>query len=436
MTIGTSFEAVSEQWRSSNPNKGARDATTFLETPDRRERKYLVISADDHVVEPRDTFTDRLPAKWQDRAPRIVEQDDGNEVWLYDGSVLPNVGLNAVVGKPLDLKVFEPARYEEMLPGAWDIRSRIEDMDRDGVFASVCFPSFLAGFGGVRLQMTPSDKEFALAVLRAYNDWHLEAWASPFPGRIIPQQIPWLLDPEIGAAEIRRNAARGFRAVSFPEHPDKAGLPSLYTDYWLPFLEACAETDTVVNLHTGSAGSVPTTSPDAPVDVCAVLFGMSAIIPAVDWLYSQMPVRFPDLKIVLSEGGIGWVSGLLDRLEHEQRFMNLSGIWLDNSVTPSEVLRRNFWFCALEDRNAFRLRDHIGVENILTETDYPHRDSTWPDSQAVIQRQMGNIPYDEVQRMTWKNASELYRWPVPDEVIRDFEWYSVDSTYSLGFGLR
>jgi predicted TIM-barrel fold metal-dependent hydrolase len=436
-TAINTFEAAAEAWRKSNPNAGGESLPVeFLEAPERRERKYLVISVDDHLVEPRDMFDGRLPAKYQDAAPRIEEQEDGTEVWVYDGSVLPNVGLNAVVGKPLDHRVFEPARYEDMIAGAWDINARVDDMDRDGVFASLCFPSFLAGFGGVRLQMTPKDKDLALAVLKAYNDWHLDGWAAKYPGRMIPQQVPWLLDPKIGAEEIRRNAARGFRAVAFPEHPDKAGLPSLYTDYWDPFFEACAETGTAINLHTGSSGWVPTTSNDAPIDVGAVLFGMTAVFPAVDWLYAQVPNRWPDIKIVLSEGGIGWVSGLLDRLEHERKFMNLSGIWKNPEMTPAEVLKRNFWFCALEDPNAFRLRDHIGVENILSEVDYPHRDSTWPETQAVIDRQMWDAQPDEIARMTWQNASEVYNWPMPPEVVADYEYFSADKSYSVDYGLK
>ena len=138
--------------------------------------------------------------------------------------------------------------------------------------------------------------------MRAWNDWHLEEWAGPYPDRIIPCQIPWLLDPEVGRAEIRGNAERGFKAVTFSEAPDTLGLPSLHTGYWDPFLAACEETDTVVCLHVGSSGTSPTTTDDAPPDVIGVLFFAYAMFAAVDWLYSRIPVRFPDLKICLSRG--------------------------------------------------------------------------------------------------------------------------------------
>ncbi|MFC4052597.1 amidohydrolase family protein [Actinomadura syzygii] len=399
--------------------KGA-EGPTWLPEPDRQDRKYTVISVDDHIVEPPDTFEGRLPAKLADRAPKIVERDDGAEVWVYDGQEFPNVGFNAVVGRPVSEYSFEPSRFDEMRRGAWDIHHRIKDMDLAGIYASLNFPSFLPGFAGQRLQLTTSDQELALASVRAWNDWHLEDWAGSYPDRIIPCQIPWLLDPELGAEEIRRNAERGFKAVTFSEAPQKLGLPSLHTGHWDPIMRACAETGTVVNLHIGSSGTSPATADDAPPDTVGVLFFGYAMFAAVDWLYSMLPVRYPDLKICLSEGGIGWVAGLMDRLDHMLSYHDMYGTWTkDIGLTPAEVLKRNFWFCAVEDQSSFVLRDRIGVENILLESDYPHCDSTWPNTQSVIESEIGGLPDADVRRFTWQNASELYRFPVPAEVQAD-----------------
>ena len=152
----------------------------------------------------------------------------------------------------------DPARFDEMRHGAWDINARIDDMNLDGVYASLNFPSFLAGFGGGRLQTATSDLNLALATVRAWNDWHVEEWAGSYPDRIIPLQITWLHDPKLGAEEIRRNAARGVHALSFPEDPSLLGMPSIFTDHWDPIYRACEETDTVLCLHTGSGGGVPT----------------------------------------------------------------------------------------------------------------------------------------------------------------------------------
>lgn len=394
---------------------------TFLPEPEPAERLYTVISVDDHIVEPPDTFEGRVPSKLADRAPRIVEKPDGSQTWVYDGNELPNVGFNAVVGRPVSEYGFEPARFDEMRRGAWDIHERIRDMDINGIYASLNFPSFLPGFAGQRLQTVTKDRDLAMASVRAWNDWHLEEWAGTYPGRIIPCQIPWMLDPEVGAAMIRENAERGFRSVSFSENPAKLGFPTLHSGHWDPIMEACAETGTVLNLHIGSSGSSPTTTDDAPPDVTGVLFFAYAIYAAVDWLYSGIPIRYPDIKICLSEGGIGWVAGLLDRLDHMLSYHEMYGTWarFGEVLTPAEVLTRNFWYCAVEDQSSFVQRERIGVENILLESDYPHCDSTWPNTQQVIHEEIGGLPEEDIRKITWENASVLYQHPVPEEVQND-----------------
>jgi predicted TIM-barrel fold metal-dependent hydrolase len=394
---------------------GGPRSVTFLPEPPRADRKYTVISADDHIVEPPHVFEGRVAKKFADRAPRVIEKEGGTETWVYDGTELPNVGFNAVVGRPVDEWRMEPTRFDEMRTGAWDIHQRIADMDLNGIYASLNFPSFLPGFAGQRLQQVTSDTELAMASVRAWNDWHLEEWAGSYPDRIIPCQLPWLLDADVGAEMIRQNADRGFRAVSFSEEPSRLGFPTIHSGYWDPFLQACEETGTVINLHIGSSGSSPATTPDAPPDVAGVLFFAYAISAAVDWLFSLAPVRYPELKICLSEGGIGWVPALLDRLDHMDTYSQMYGTW-HSDLTPSEVLRRNFWFCAVEDQSTFALRERIGVDHILLESDYPHCDSTWPNTQRVIEAEIGGLPATDVRKMTWENASLLYRHPVPEAI--------------------
>ena len=183
-------------------------------------------------------------------------------------------------------------------------------------------------------------------------------------------------------------------------------------------MEACAETGTVINLHVGSSGSSPNTTDDAPPDVTGVLFFAYAMFAAVDWLYSGYPTKHPDLKICLSEGGIGWVAGLIDRLDHMESYNSMYGTWTDER-RPSEVFRENFWFCAIEDPSSFRQRDVIGVDHIMIEQDYPHIDSTWPRTQQLTVEAMDGIPADEAAAICWRNAAELYRHPVPQSVQDD-----------------
>ena len=417
--MAISFEDLGKLYAERGVGSAVRQAPGFLPEPERRERYYTVISVDDHVVEPPDTFEGRLPAKYLEAAPRVVDTSDGGQAWVYDGAVLPNVGLNAVVGRPPDTRSYEPTRFDEMRKGAWDIEARIHDMDLDGIYASLGFPSFLAGFGGGRIQTVTKDMGLALAVVRAWNRWHIEAWAGAHLDRIIPCQIPWLHDPVLAADEIRRNAALGFRAVTFPEAPSNFGLPSIHTSHWDPFMAACEETETVVCIHVGSGGSIPATTPHAPPDVQNILFGGYAMMTTVDWLYSLYAVRFPKIKIAMSEGGIGWVAGLMDRLVHCERNMEKFGTWWGLDITPHDALRRNFWFCAVDDPTAYRTRDRIGIDKICYEVDYPHGDSSWPDSQELLRAQLGGMPPDDVARITWRNASELFRHPVPEVIQRD-----------------
>ena len=399
------------------------EQVTFLPDPDRRPRRFTLISVDDHLVEPPHLFEGRLPARLQDRAPRVELDDDGMEYWLYDGQRHYKVGLNAVVGRPMEERSFEPSRFDEMRKGAWDIDARVHDMDLNGVYASLNFPSSLPGFAGQRYQLGVSDPDLAWAVVQAANDWHLHEWAGTHPGRIIANQVPWLLDPERAAAEIRRNAERGFRAVTFPELPERLGLPSLHTGHWDPFMAACEETGTVICLHVGSSSSAPMTSSDAPADTIGVLFFGWAMFAAVDWLYSKIPVRFPDIKICLSEGGLGWVAGLLDRLDHVGRYQQVYGTWEGIELTPREVMQRNFWFCAIDDPSALEQRHLIGIDHVLLETDYPHQDGTWPDTHDLLHAQIGHFPPEDIRKLTWENASNLFQHPVPEALRTDPDAY-------------
>jgi predicted TIM-barrel fold metal-dependent hydrolase len=396
---------------------------TLLPDPEPAARDYLVISVDDHLIEPPEMFEGRLPARLADRAPRVVETDDGTQVWEYDGARYPNIGLNAVAGRPRDQWSMEPARFESMRPGCYDIDARVADMDLAGIWASLCFPSLIAGFCGTVFSAT-SDPELGLAVLRAWNDWHLEVWAGSHPGRIIPLQLPWLPDPVLAADEVRRNAGRGFRAVSFPELPSKAKVGSVHSGVWDPFFAACAETGTVVCLHTGSAQWTPLVSPELPFEIYPTLFPANALVSTANWLWSGVPVRFPDLAIALSEGGLGWVAMLAERADYvlEHSGSGQEGTSWRSELKPSEVLRRNFWFCSIDDPAAMQVRDRIGVERIMVESDYPHADSSWPETQRVLHAAFAGVPAGEVAAMTHMNAARLFRHPLPGP-----DWLDGDS---------
>jgi len=389
------------------------DADLFLPEPEPRTVRYTVISVDDHLVEPPDMFEGRLSARFQDAAPRVVETPRGHQVWEFDGSQYTQVGMNAVAGRRPETVRLEPFRFDQMRRGCWDVDARVRDMDINGVWASLNFPSMITGFCG-RVFSQCSDPALGLAVTRAWNDWLFEEWYSPYPDRIIPLGITFLTDAAAGAEEIRRNAARGFRSVTLPERPHRLGLPSLFSGWWDPVIEACADTGTVISLHVGSSGGYES-PPDAPlVPLGATMFGQLSLSACAEWLWSGYPVRHPELAIAMSEGGIGWVPMLLDRLDN---VVDRSGYGLGWEDRPADVLRRNFWFCTIDDPSTIDCRHRIGLDNIMVETDYPHGDGTWPDTQDVIARYWGHLPAAELRALCCENAARLFRHPLPDTVL-------------------
>lgn len=387
-------------------NRGA-----LLPEPPAEEVRYTVISVDDHLVEPPDMFDGRLPASLQDHAPKLIENELGHQVWEFDGQRFSQVGLNAVAGRIS--QSLEPARFEDMRKGCYDVHARIADMDLCGIWASMNFPSQITGFCG-RVFSAVADQALGLAVTKAWNDWLFDEWYSAYPQRIIPMGITYIADAELGAAEIRRNAARGFTSVTLPERPHAIGFPSLFSGWWDPIIEACVETGTVISLHVGSSGMYPM-PPQAPaLQLGATLFGQLSLSACAEWLWSGYPLRFPSLQIAMSEGGIGWVPMLIDRLHNMRTRNGYAGEW---SMPPEDVLRRNFWFCTFDDPSTIDCRHVIGVDHIMVEVDYPHGDSIWPNVQRTIAETWGHIPVDEVRRMCSLNAAALYRHPLPPIVL-------------------
>jgi predicted TIM-barrel fold metal-dependent hydrolase len=383
---------------------------TFLADPVADQHKYSVISVDDHVLETPEVFVTRVPRRLRDQVPTVVE-DGGVPLWHIGNLIQPIIASNALAGRPLkEWDPYEPLRYDEMRRGAWDVDARIPDMDVVGVQASMNFPSMIFGFAGQLFLNLPADA--GIASVDAWNDWIYEEWFLPYPDRIIPMQVVWLGDATVAAAQVRRNADRGFRSVSFSEIPERLGLPSIHSGYWEPFLEACVETDTAINLHVGSSSSIVTGSSDAPEGTAQILFPMSAVVSATDWLMSGVAVRHPEIKIVLSEGGIGWVPMLLDRLDHLARFdreqHNTRDLWNGVAETPGEILLRNFFFTTFEDPTSFRVIDRIGIDNVMLEVDYPHQDSSWPHTQALLDDQFTSVPDEIVHGLVYGNAARVY----------------------------
>jgi predicted TIM-barrel fold metal-dependent hydrolase len=371
----------------------------------------VLVSVDDHVVEPPHLFEGRLPAKYVGLAPKFVVRDDGTNAWRYEGQELLNVALNAVAGRPAEEYGLEPTSFAELRAGCYDVRERVKDMDANGVLGSLCFPSFPQFCGQIFANTT--DKDVALAMVRAYNDWHIEEWCGSHPGRFIPCSLPAPWDPEVVAGEVRRTAKMGAHAVTFSENPSKLGLPSIYSDYWDPFWQACSDEHVVVCMHIGSSSQLVITSPDAPIDCLMTLTPVNIVQAAADLVWSPVLRKFPSLKFALSEGGIGWIPYFLERVDHNyKRHHAWTGQDFGDRL-PSEIFNEHVLTCFIDDHFGVANLEFLNMDNVMWECDYPHSDSAWPFSPEELAKHFDGarpVSDHDVDRISHLNAMKHFSY--------------------------
>jgi len=392
-----------------------------------------IISVDDHVVEPPDLFLNALPSQFRDRAPHVesrfgrlvfegeryrgfaADHDHPDsrwgDYWIYDDLVWPMTAGYAAIGEIRKLEAMTPVTYEEIDPGCYKQFERLERMDQNGVEASLCFPT-MPRFCGQHF-LEAKDKTFALSCLRAYNDWTLEVWcAGKASGRLVPVTLIPLWDPDLAAREVIRCAKKGSRAISFSECPPALNLPSIHSGHWDPVFRACASCDLVVNMHIGTASRLPSTGGDSPPMVTIALTFQNSQTAAVDWLSSGILQRFPELRIAFSEGQVGWLPFILDRLDSVWHRHELYEHDLRDRVPrlPSSYVEDRVFGCIFDDVVGLKNRDLIGVGQIMFEVDYPHADSTFPHSVAAARRLFdeAELAPDEVWAVIRGNAIRCY----------------------------
>ena len=368
----------------------------------------ILISVDDHVVEPPGLFDQHLAPEWKSRAPQLTQKPDGKDVWLYEGQQLMNIGLNAVVGRPPEEYGVEPTSFDQLRPGCYNSDERVRDMNANGVLASLCFPSFPSFCGA--LWARTEDKELALALLRAYNDWHIDEWCGSHPGRFIPLALPVMWDANLAAEEVRRVAKKGCRALSFTENPEKIDCPSLHDPYWDPLWKACSDEGVIVCIHIGSASGMAFTTMDSPVDVMITTSPMSIASCAADLLWSQILRRYPTLKFALSEGGIGWIPYFLERVDYVYKNHHRWTHQDFGGKLPSEVFREHIVTCFIDDRVGVSLRHEVGIDTITWECDYPHSDTTWPRAPEILWENFEGVPDEDIHKITHRNAMREFHF--------------------------
>jgi predicted TIM-barrel fold metal-dependent hydrolase len=381
-----------------------------------------LVSVDDHVIEPANVWLDRVPAKYRDDAPRLVD-----DAWVYDGRSVGTSGLSVTINKRKEEFTPNPVPYSEMPEAAYDPVARIVDMDRAGILGSLCFPSFPRFCGQVFWEA--QDKDLALVCVQAYNDWMIDEWCGSVPGRYIPLIIIPLWDPVAAAVEMERCAAKGATAFAFSENPEPLGLPTIHDPkrYWDPVLAAAQDLQMVVCMHVGSSSTMPTISSDAP-GLANLTFGaVRAAGTMLAWLFSDVFERMPGVKIALSEGNIGWMPYFIERAEQvidKQRHWakSIGTSFYNNEVATEQVMadldhldvratiRDHIFGCFIEESSGLRSLDIIGEDNVMLETDYPHSDTTWPDCIGVAKKLLAGLPAETQYKIQRGNAEKLFRW--------------------------
>jgi predicted TIM-barrel fold metal-dependent hydrolase len=383
-----------------------------------------IISMDDHLIEPPHLWQSRLPAKYRDEGPRVVvaprgefELDGANyrEVpgtgpemaawWHYEDHIYQLKYTIACPGVPPEKVDPIGVTFEDIAPGCYQPKARIADMEQNHVEASLCFPNYPRFCG--QLFAERKNKELSKLCVEAYNDFMVEEWCGDSGGRLIPLCVVPLWDVELAAAEIRRNAARGVRAVAFSELPSWLGLPSIPSGEWDPFLEACEETGTLICMHIGSGTKLVTPSPESGAMVKMGTICCNTLASLCEWIFSGKLDRFPKLKLLWAESQIGWIPYVIERLDDAYKTHRWAQTEYRLPNPPSFYYYRNCFGCFFKDNVGIELIDKVGVENILFETDYPHQDGTFPRSKQVAEQTFGHLDDDAVYKIARGNAIRL-----------------------------
>jgi len=376
-----------------------------------RAEDLILVSVDDHICEPADMFEGHVPAKFQQFTP-VVRDEKGGDVqqWYYGDIRGRNLGLNAVAGKPPELYNVDALRYESMRPGCYDVHERVRDMNAGGQLAGMNFPNW-TGFAGQVLNQGP-DPDVNEAMVRAYNDWHIDTWCATYPDRFIPSGlVPWFY-VERAAAEAERLADKGCHAITFPENPEPWGFPSLHTDLWDRLFATCQDLGTVICLHIGSSGKSAFTSHDAPPSVAMTLSGVGSAYAAGDLVWGNWWERFPRLRFALSEGDIGWLPHFLQRADHVyRRHHGWTRARMPEGTMPSEAFLERVYVCFIQDPVGAELIAHLDEDMVCWESDYPHSDSTWPNAPEVLMETVAaGLTDEQAEKIFHANALRAFRF--------------------------
>lgn len=359
---------------------------------------YPVLSADSHVTEPPNTYVDHIDSRWKDKAPRMQELGPIGDAFVIDGLSKPiPMGLVAAAGRPAEEIRVTGSRFEELHRGGWDPEARMADQDRDGVAAEVIYPTV-----GMVLCNHP-DFDYKQACMEAYNRW-LAGYCEAHPTRLLGCGQTAMRSPEDGIRDLAAIRALGLRGVMMPGQPAVEDYDSpVYDAFW----EKAIELGLPLSFHilTG-ADNFKTRGPKMN-GFLSIIRGCQDIMGTL--ILGGVFERHPELKVVCVEADAGWVPHYMYRMDHAyKRHRNWLPAGQDLSRLPSEYFAEHIYTTFQDDWVAFRSADMMNWRRLLWANDFPHSDSTWPDSQAMLEEHGRDLSEAQRRAILCDNTAELY----------------------------
>lgn len=360
------------------------------------------ISADSHITEPPNCYVDNIDPSWRDRAPHVVRDGSGSDIYVVDGLKQKiAMGLIAAAGRPAETLTMGGGSYDTMHRGGWDAKARLADQDRDGVAAELIYASV-----GMLLCGHP-DLDYKNACFHAYNRW-LQGFCADAPTRVFGLGQTALRTPEEGIKDFQRIKDMGFVGVMMPGNP---GIADYDDPMWDKLWEASVALDLPVSFH------ILTSKEDQQKARGPRINGFQGIIRGCQdiigtFIFGGVFMRNPKLKVVCVEADAGWVPHYMYRMDHAYKRHRhwMKGKELDRM--PSDYFRDNVYLTFQDDHTAFQMRHLMNIERLMWASDFPHSDSTWPHSRQVLAEQAADLTAYERDRIVHDNVQQLYGLPV------------------------
>jgi predicted TIM-barrel fold metal-dependent hydrolase len=359
--------------------------------------KHPIISADSHITEPANTYIDFIDPKYRDIAPKLVNDSTAGDVFVIHGMKKPvPMGLVAAAGKPVEEIRVKGVLFKDMHRGGWDPHARLADQDRDGVTAEILYPTV-----GMVL-CNHEDADYKQACFDAYNRW-IAGYCEPYPERLLGLGQTAMRSPKAGRRDLESIKHHGLRGVMMPGDPGQEDYDStIYDDFW----RAAIDLELPLSFHILTTRSERARGPKMN-NFLTIMRGCQDIMGTL--ILGGVFERHPTLKVVCAEADAGWVPHYMYRMDHAY---NRHRNWLPPgqalSKLPSEYFRENIYTTFQDDWVAFQTADLINWHRLMWANDFPHSDSTWPWSQAMLAEHAGCLSDDQANAILGANVAELY----------------------------